>query len=49
MDQVKNLREQAERCFQLAREATNQELRAQLEVFGRDFAERADHIEHRRP
>lgn len=49
MDQVKYLREQAERCFRLAQEATNQELRTQLEVFGREFAERADHIEDRRP
>ena len=45
MDHAKHLREQAERCFRLARDATNRELRTQLEVFGREFVERANTIE----
>jgi hypothetical protein len=42
MDHVKHLREQAERCFRLGQDVTNRELRTRLEVFGRDFAQRAD-------
>lgn len=45
MDHVKHLREQAEQCFRLARDVTNQELRMQLEIFGREFAARANNIE----
>jgi hypothetical protein len=45
MDHVKHLREQAERCFGLAQDVTNQESRTQLEMFGREYAERADNIE----
>jgi hypothetical protein len=49
MDHVQHLREQAERCFRLARDVTNRESRTQLEVFGREFAERADNMEGGRP
>ncbi len=45
MDHVQHLREQAERCFRLARDATNQESRTQLEIFGRELVERADTME----
>jgi hypothetical protein len=45
MDHVKHLREQAERCFELARDVTSQELRTQLEIFGREYAEHANNIE----
>jgi hypothetical protein len=45
MDQVQYLRQQAERCFELARGVTNRDARMQLELFGHEFARRASNIE----
>jgi hypothetical protein len=45
MDHAKHLRERAERCFQLTRDVANQESRTQLEMFGRESAQRADNVE----
>ena len=45
MDHLKSLREQAERCFRLARDSTDREAATQLETFGRDYEQRADALE----
>jgi hypothetical protein len=45
MDQAQNLRQQAERCFDLARGVTNRDAREQLELFGHEFARRASEME----
>jgi hypothetical protein len=48
MDQVKHLREQAEKCFRLAQDVRSEESRIQLEVFGHDFQKRADGMDDRK-
>lgn len=45
MDDVNQLREQAERCFRLARGIADSEVAAQLEALGRECLDRADAIE----
>lgn len=45
MDNLKFLREQAERCFRLAQGTPDSATAAQLETFGRDYEQRADALE----
>ena len=45
MDNLKFLREQAERCFRLAQGTPDSAIAAQLETFGRDYEQRADALE----
>ena len=46
---IDHLREQAQRCYRLAREVMDLDVRRQLEELGREFEQKATALEHKPP
>jgi len=46
MSESQHMREQAQRCFRLARDVMDREVRTRLEELGREFERKAQELEH---